>query len=91
MQLYECSQGAAHLLEHMLFCGSSEFPGENEMDEFWEKAGGQGNASTAIEHTMFYCAVQSQELHGSLTRMVAAAAAPLLRHEMLEREVRNRL
>ena len=75
----------------MLFRGSSDYPGENELQQFWHEARGDGNAHMTSEHTMFHCHVQPPGLHGSLKRMIAAVAAPLLRHDMLEREVRDLL
>ena len=73
-----------------MFHGSQEYPGENELDQFWEKSGGWGTAVITSERTKFYSIVHPKDLAGSLKRMLAAATAPLLRRGMLKREVRRR-
>ena len=50
----EDPHGLAHLLEHMLFMGSTKFPIENTYDEHISKHGGFSNAFTETEHTV-YC------------------------------------
>lgn len=46
--------GLAHFLEHMLFMGTKQFPGENEYGEYISAHGGNTNAYTAEEETNFY-------------------------------------
>jgi len=48
------TQGLAHYLEHMLFMGSKKYPGENQYDETMSKMGGDTNAYTEMEHTVFH-------------------------------------
>ena len=52
-------QGLSHFLEHMLFLGTEEFPIENEYDSFLAQHGGDDNAYTDMEHTLYhYCIPQ---------------------------------
>ncbi|CAF0765571.1 unnamed protein product [Adineta steineri] len=45
--------GTAHFLEHMLFMGSSKYPGENEYSKLIEGNGGYKNAFTSGDHTNY--------------------------------------
>ena len=52
-------QGLAHFLEHMLFLGTEAFPRENAYDAFLAQKGGDDNAFTEMEHTLYhYCIPQ---------------------------------
>ena len=46
--------GLAHMLEHMLFLGTSKYPREDEYTTYLEQHGGESNAFTAHENT-HYC------------------------------------
>ena len=46
--------GLAHMLEHMLFLGTSKYPREDEYTTYLEQHGGESNAFTAHEDT-HYC------------------------------------
>ncbi|CAF4338751.1 unnamed protein product, partial [Adineta steineri] len=46
--------GIAHFLEHMLFMGSSKYPGENEYSKLIEGNGGYSNAFTSDDHTNYH-------------------------------------
>ena len=54
--------GLAHFVEHMVFMGSKKYPGENEFDQFIQKAGGDANAYTEGETTCFYFHTQRRHL-----------------------------
>eukprot|EP00831_Metopus_contortus_P008429 TRINITY_DN13235_c0_g1_i3.p1 TRINITY_DN13235_c0_g1~~TRINITY_DN13235_c0_g1_i3.p1 ORF type:complete len:136 (-),score=23.17 TRINITY_DN13235_c0_g1_i3:23-430(-) len=45
--------GISHFLEHMLFHGSRNYPGQKIIDEV-HALGGDMNAYTALEHTVYY-------------------------------------
>jgi predicted Zn-dependent peptidase len=81
-------QGASHYLEHMLFLGSRDYPGESELDSFAAHHDGSTDASTDADNMVMHCTIDWDALEGALKRMVAAATAPLLRRNMLAREVR---
>lgn len=79
--------GLAHLVEHMVFLGSKDFPLENEYDQFVSTHGGHSNAYTDLELTCFYCNVKSGQLEGALARFGASLASPLFAANSLEREI----
>ncbi|TVQ86194.1 MAG: insulinase family protein [Deltaproteobacteria bacterium] len=54
-------RGLAHLLEHLMFEGSENVPG-NAFDAWLSEAGGENNASTAEDATVFYAAFPSGAL-----------------------------
>lgn len=46
-------QGLAHLLEHLLFMGTSKYPEENAFDDYLLKNGGSMNAETQMDKTVY--------------------------------------
>jgi secreted Zn-dependent insulinase-like peptidase len=80
-------QGAAHLLEHMLFAGSERFPGEGELERHITAHGGDVNAETTYEDVTVYCRVSNAGLEGALERLLDAVAAPLLPSDAVRHEV----
>ncbi|CAE7255384.1 unnamed protein product [Symbiodinium sp. CCMP2592] len=80
-------QGLAHYLEHMLFMGSSKYPGEDEMESFLAKNGGSSNAFTDCEHTCYYFDVNKTELHTAVDMLAQFFIAPLLKTDSAEREL----
>jgi zinc protease len=46
--------GMAHVLEHMLFKGTERFPKTGEIAQQVEAAGGEINAYTTFDHTVYY-------------------------------------
>jgi nardilysin len=81
-------QGLSHYLEHMLFMGSEDFPGENEYDDFLVKHAGSSNAYTDAEYTNFHFDVEPSALHRALQRFSAFFKTPLCLASALEREAR---
>jgi len=79
--------GLAHLVEHMLFLGTEEFPVENEYDKYLSQHGGHSNAYTDLELTCYYCDCQVGALEGALQRFAACLKCPLLNEDALEREI----
>ncbi|CAI8005905.1 Nardilysin [Geodia barretti] len=79
--------GLAHLLEHMVFMGSREYPGENTFDSFLSKHGGHSNASTDYEKTVFYFTVHPEFFKKALDMFAHFFASPLLLESSLEREI----
>lgn len=86
-------QGLSHFLEHMLFLGTESFPEENAYDAFLSKLGGDDNAYTDMEHTLFHFCVPQDggDGDGSVWRALEMFAAffkcPLLGGEMAGREL----
>ena len=46
--------GLAHFLEHMLFMGSEKYPDENHFYSMLTKYGGNSNAYTSEDNTVYY-------------------------------------
>jgi len=79
--------GLAHFLEHMLFMGSTKYPGENEYSSFIESHGGSWNAYTALEHTVYSFDILPPHLGGALDRFARFFIDPLIRADAVGREV----
>jgi insulysin len=87
-QMQDSMPGIAHLTEHMLFMGSTSFPGENEYDQYIQQAGGHSNAYTDLEQTVFYFDVSAiPKFRGGLERLCAALSEPCIQASSLEREL----
>jgi nardilysin len=83
----EDMQGMSHYLEHMLFMGSKDFPGENEFGDFLGVHAGCTNAYTECELTNYHFDVEASCLRGALKRFSGFFKAPLCSESALEREV----
>lgn len=80
-------QGLAHLLEHMLFMGSDHFPSEHEYSTYLSEFGGDSNAYTDAEATVFHFDVNPSHLEGAMHRMSRFFVAPLWKADATQREV----
>jgi len=86
-------QGLAHFLEHMLFLGTETFPVENAYDSFLSQQGGDDNAYTEMEHTLYhYCVPQDgsageKNVWKALEMFAAFFKCPLLGGEQADREL----
>ena len=72
----EHEAGLAHFTEHMLFKGTKLFPGVGEVAQFIESAGGDINAFTKFENTVYQATVPShftQPASETLLDMVTTA------------------
>ena len=56
-------RGIAHLIEHMLFTGTPKVP---DYDKFIQLAGGDSNAATYPDYTLYYGTVPPENLSGYL-------------------------
>ncbi|KAL7498190.1 hypothetical protein ACHAWT_006084 [Skeletonema menzelii] len=85
-------QGLSHFLEHMLFLGTEAFPIENAYDSFLSQHGGDDNAYTDMEHTLYhYCIPQdthSKHVWKALEMFSSFFKCPLLKGEMADRELK---
>ena len=56
--------GATHILEHMMFKGTSNFPMEKELDysSQMEKVGARSNATTSFDRTNYYATLPSNNV-----------------------------
>lgn len=82
----EC-QGLAHFLEHLLFMGSEKYPEENDYDAFMSKHGGENNAWTELEETVYHFSIPQEYLRGALDRLANFFIAPLMLKSGVEREL----
>jgi secreted Zn-dependent insulinase-like peptidase len=81
-------QGLAHYLEHAMFMGNLEYPGDTEFTDFVYANGGQENGETRDESTCFTFNVKSSCLRHAL-RMFGAffRNGPNCDNDALAREV----
>lgn len=57
--------GLSHWVEHMLFKGTERFPA-GVLDSEIDRAGGQWNAYTSMDHTMYYATLPADRIHIAL-------------------------
>ncbi|PFH33527.1 sporozoite developmental protein [Besnoitia besnoiti] len=79
--------GLAHFLEHMLFLGTEKHPEPDSYDSFMTEHGGQNNAYTDEERTVFFNQVSDNSLEEALDRFSQFFKAPLFNRDYEEREV----
>lgn len=82
----EC-QGMAHFLEHLLFMGSEKYPEENAYDAFMSKHGGDDNAYTEMEHTVYHFEIPQEHLGNALDIFSQFFVAPLMLESSVDREL----
>ncbi|CAF4248358.1 unnamed protein product, partial [Adineta steineri] len=79
--------GIAHFLEHMLFMGSSKYPGENEYSKLIEGNGGYSNAFTSGDHTNYYFDINPSLLPEALDVFAQFFISPLFSALSTDREL----
>ncbi|RMF16581.1 MAG: insulinase family protein [Candidatus Dadabacteria bacterium] len=77
--------GVAHVFEHMLFKGSKRFP-EGDMAAAIESAGGNVNAWTSNDETVYHLTVSSRFWQQAFDALVDAVTQPLFDPEELRKE-----
>jgi hypothetical protein len=82
----EC-QGMAHFLEHLLFMGSAKYPTENAYDAFMTKHGGNDNAYTEMEHTVYHFDIPQEHLPKALDIFAQFFIHPLMLESSVDREL----
>jgi nardilysin len=80
-------QGLAHLLEHVIFLGSKEFPGADEYSKFMSRHGGYENAYTSFDATTYEFDVDNEFLGEALYRLSRLIKEPILGSEGIQKEV----
>ncbi|CAL8088297.1 unnamed protein product [Calicophoron daubneyi] len=81
------AQGLSHFLEHMVFMGSAKYPSENDFGAYLSKRGGQSNAWTSNEFTLFHFDVKRKHFQRSLDRFANFFISPLLQRDSTDREL----
>ncbi|MBA0038231.1 pyrroloquinoline quinone biosynthesis protein PqqF [Pantoea sp. BIGb0393] len=79
--------GLAHLLEHLLFCGSENFSDDNRLMPWVQQQGGQVNATTQLSRSAFFCQLPAVALSAGVQRLCDMLAAPLLTSQAIQQEV----
>lgn len=79
--------GLAHLLEHVLFLGTSKYPKEGEFYDYLSQHGGTRNAHTEDEHTTFYFDIDEEYLEHAADMFSQFFISPLIKGDALEREI----
>jgi insulysin len=79
--------GTAHFLEHMLFMGTEAFPKESDYANFIHDHGGEENAFTAADRTLYAFSVDHDAFPGALERFSHFFIDPLLSSSSMGREV----
>ncbi len=82
----EHQQGAAHLLEHLVFRGTEQFPDRRQLAIQLDSVGANSNAFTGKEYTGYFVTAASQHLKMGLEVVKDLIFAPLLRSEDLTQE-----
>lgn len=77
--------GIAHAVEHMLFKGSADY-GLGELTRAIEAGGGEINAWTAFDHTVYHAVLGSDHVDGALDALGDALMAPRVDPDELARE-----
>lgn len=85
------SLGMAHFLEHLVFRGSHHYALDDGLMAFIQRNGGQVNAQTQAQQTLFHFQIKSSLFIQAIQRLVDMLVTPLLEPAMLasEREVLN--
>ena len=79
--------GLAHFLEHMLFLGTKKYPIESDYDQYVQKNGGQTNAYTASDHTLYVFSIDHRAFENGLKRFASFFKEPLFRPSGVAREM----
>lgn len=79
--------GMAHVLEHMLFKGTERFPKTGEIAQRVESAGGEINAYTTFDHTVFYINAPREFAFQGAELLFDVVGSSLLDSEELSREL----
>lgn len=80
-------QGLAHFLEHMVFLGSKKYPDEGEYSAQLALYGGNHNAYTSAEETVYYNEIGNEGADKALDIFSQFFIAPSLDAAMVDKEV----
>ena len=79
--------GLAHFCEHLLFMGTEKYPSEEEYGDYLSKNGGNSNAFTDLDKTIFYFDVDNEHFEGALDRFAQFFISPKFNEGSVEREL----
>ncbi|ERK17734.1 hypothetical protein L579_3615 [Pantoea sp. AS-PWVM4] len=78
--------GLAHLLEHLVFCGSTGIADDQRLMPWVQQQGGQVNATTQLSDSAFFFQVPARALEAGVARLLDMLAAPRLTEEAIRQE-----
>lgn len=78
--------GMAHFCEHMLFLGTEKYPDEKEYHRYLDEFGGNRNACTCTDRTLYMFSVNHEGFVGALSRFSEFFISPLFNASCAERE-----
>lgn len=86
--LYESPEeiGAAHFLEHLVFCGTEKYPDEMELAKLIDERGGIRNAYTNKETVEYFAKVLKDDAETAFEYLSEISIRPLLRSEDVEKQ-----
>ncbi len=79
--------GLAHFLEHMLFLGTEKYPEPDDYQKYIASHGGNHNAFTSFENTVYFFDIDHQYLEPALDRFSQFFISPLFNEEYVKREM----
>ncbi|MFO1520430.1 MAG: pitrilysin family protein [bacterium] len=81
----EAEAGLCHFIEHMIFKGTPSLPA-GQIASTIEASGGEINAYTSFDETVYYCTVSSRYFEEGLNVLSDAVMNPLFEEEEMARE-----
>lgn len=82
-------RGFTHLLEHLLFTGSRNYPEDNYIEKVVNKYHGNNNGGTGDFVTTYYYEISAEGLDEFLKVLVDAVQNPILAVDTIKKEVNN--
>ena len=79
--------GLAHFCEHLLFMGTEKYPSENDYQDYLSKNGGNSNAFTSLDKTVYYFNVDNDAFESALDRFAQFFIASKFSEGSVEREI----
>ena len=79
--------GLAHFCEHLLFMGTEKYPSEDEYEEYLAKNGGNNNAFTKGDKTVYYFDIKNSAFEGALDRFAQFFICPKFNEGSVNREI----
>jgi len=79
-------RGMAHLFEHMMFRGSKNFKGDNNPDKIMDKVGGNMNAYTTFDRTVYHEEVPAKHIETVIAIEADRMENLILDQKMLDTE-----
>ena len=79
--------GLAHFCEHLLFMGTEKYPSEEDYEDYLAKHGGNCNAYTKGDKTVYYFDIKNAGFEGALDRFAQFFICSKFSEGSVEREI----